>query len=134
LFMIPTAIRKQPAAKHILIAEDEPMVADTFRLILTVDGHSVEVAEDGRQALAMFESGKHDLIITDFRMPNMDGLELAEEIKKRSPATPVILVTAHIAAIRAIGGRVSNVDVVLGKPCSVLELRTALVKVFSVGG
>jgi CheY-like chemotaxis protein len=109
------------------------MVAQTLRMVLAVDGHSVEIAEDGVQALTMFDKSKHDLVITDFKMSNMDGLELAEEIKKRSPATPVILLTAFVEAIKGIGGHVSNVDIVLGKPCSVLQLQAALEKLFPVG-
>jgi CheY-like chemotaxis protein len=65
--------------------------------------------------LALFESGKHDLVITDFKMSNMDGLELAEAIKKCSQSTTVILLTDHVEAITAAGGPVSNVDIVLRK-------------------
>ena len=105
-------------------------MAHTLRMVLVVDGHSVQIAEDGKQALAMFEGGTYDLVITDFRMANMDGLELAEEIKKRSPSTPIILVTAYAEAIKGTGGTVSNVDIVLGKPWSVTELQGALQKIF----
>jgi CheY-like chemotaxis protein len=95
-------------------------------MALTVDGHTVEMAQDGKEALAMFAFSKHDLVITDFKMSNMDGLELAEAIKKSSPSTPVILLTDHVEAIMAAGGPVSNVDIVLRKPCSVRELQAAL--------
>src|SRR5579862_1279100 len=129
--MTKTGTRQLPPPKRILIAEDEPMVAHTLRMVLAVDGHAVELAEDGVQALAMFDKSKHDLVITDFKMSNMDGLELAEEIKKRSPTTPVILLTAYVEAIQGMGGHVSNVDFVLGKPCSVPQLQAALEKIFT---
>ncbi|HZR17871.1 MAG TPA: response regulator [Verrucomicrobiae bacterium] len=128
--MTPIGLRQRVPAKHILLAEDDPVVAHTLRMALAVDGHSVEIAEDGGQALDMFNLGKYDLVITDFRMPNMDGMELAEAIKTRSPATPVILITAYLEMIQRTGGRVSNVDVLLGKPCSVIELYNALRRVF----
>ena len=68
-------------------------------------------------------------MITDFKMANMDGLELAEAIKKRSPSTPMILLTAYAEAIKSRGGTVSNVDIVLGKPWSVMELQNALQRI-----
>jgi len=108
------------------------LVARTLRMVLVVDGHVVDTAEDGRQALAMFDGGTYDLVITDFRMANMDGLELAEAIKKRSSSTPIILLTAYAEAIKNTGSNVSNVDIVLGKPWSVMELQVALAKIFAV--
>ena len=128
--MTQTDLRQRVPPKRILIAEDDPIVAHTLRMALTVDGHSIDIAEDGGQALGMFEAGEHNLVITDFRMPNMDGLELAEAIKARSPTTPVILITAHLEMVKGTGGKVSNVDVLLGKPCSIPELLGAMQKLF----
>jgi CheY-like chemotaxis protein len=129
--MSTTILSKRLPRKRILVAEDDPVLAHTLRMALAVDGHVVEMAEDGKQALARFEAGRHDLVITDFKMANLDGLELAEAIKKRSRSTPVILLTAYIEAVTAAGGPVSNVDVVLGKPCSLRELQAALDQLFS---
>ena len=89
-------------------------------MALTVDGHAVEMDEDGKEALARFESGKHHLVITDFKLSNMDGLELAEAITQ---STPVILLTDHADAITTGGGPVSNVDVVLRRPCRLKSFR-----------
>ena len=128
--MSTTVLRRQPLkSRRILIAEDELMVGQTIRMALAVDGHTVDVAEDGLKALAMFEAGKHDLVITDFKMSNMDGLELAESVKKRSPATPVILITAYAETVTGKGGPVSNVDFVLGKPFSIMQLHAAVEQV-----
>jgi DNA-binding response OmpR family regulator len=92
-------------------------------MALTVDDHTVEMDEDGKEALARFESGKHHLVITDFKLSNMDGLELAEAIKKCSQSTPVIVLTDHADAITTGGGPVSNVDVVLRRPCRLKSFR-----------
>jgi CheY-like chemotaxis protein len=78
----------------------------------------------------MFDLARHDLVITDFKMSNMDGLELAEAIKTRSPATPIILLTAYLEVIKGTDGKVSNVDVLVGKPCSIVDLQVALQKIF----
>src|SRR5438552_2899208 len=85
--MATTVPRKRLPTQRILIVEDDPIVAHTLRMALAVDGHSVELAEDGMKALAMFEGATYDLVITDFKMPNMDGMELADAIKQRSPST-----------------------------------------------
>jgi CheY-like chemotaxis protein len=105
-------------------------VAHTLRMFLVVSGHVADTAEEGSVALAMFDGGTYDLVITDFKMANMDGLELAEAIKQRSPSTPIILLTAYAEAVRSAGGEVSNVDLVLGKPCSIPELQAGLDKIF----
>lgn len=124
------ALRQLVPPKRILVAEDEPLVAQTVRMTLTVDGHSVELAQDGEQALALFRTGHHELVITDFKMTKMDGLELAALVKALSPATPVILITAYLESLKSTMGKVSNVDVLLGKPFSVMELHAALLKIF----
>src|SRR5206468_12229838 len=55
--------------RRILVVDDEPFVCDALKMMLTFDGHIVETASNGKEALAMFEVGKFDLIITDFAMP-----------------------------------------------------------------
>jgi DNA-binding response OmpR family regulator len=123
-------LRHSVSPKRVLVAEDEPWVANTIRMALTVDGHTVEIAQDGAQALSMFSAGEYDLVITDFKMPMMDGLELAEAVKKLSPQKPVILVTAYLERITTGMGKVSNVDVLLPKPFSITELQAAIAKIF----
>jgi DNA-binding response OmpR family regulator len=129
--MTPPGPRQPVSPKRILVAEDDPLVAHTIRMALVVDGYTVQMAQDGEQALAMFKDGDYDLVITDFRMAKMDGLELAEAIKKLSPAKPIILITAFLEAIKTSMGNVSNVDLLLGKPFSVRDLRAALTKFFA---
>ncbi|HLH54387.1 MAG TPA: response regulator [Verrucomicrobiae bacterium] len=129
--MTTTIFRRRIRPKRILVAEDEFMVAQTIRMALAVDGHQIELADNGRKALETFDQAKHDLVITDFKMAEMDGLELAEKVKELSPTTPVILITAFAEAIKPEGGAVSNVDVVLGKPCSIVELQAALERLFT---
>ena len=109
------------------------MVAQTIRMALAADGHKVEIAADGEQALTMFEAGGYELVVTDFQLEKMDGLELAQAVKERAPTCPVILITAHAETVLR-GGKVSNVDNLLGKPFSLAELHGALREVFSGSG
>ena len=98
-------------------------------MALSADNHAVDLARNGEEALTKFYSGDYDLVITDFRMANMNGLELAEVIKKISSRTPVILITAYLEEIETNKGSVPNVDLVLGKPLSVPQLQAAIAKV-----
>lgn len=129
LFMSATDNRSPSDAKRVLIAEDELLVAQTIRMVLAACGHVVEIADNGMVALVVFERGKYDLVITDFNMPQMNGLEFAKAIKQRSPSTPVILLTAHIEGACGSAGDAPSVDLVLGKPFSVGELQQAVRRV-----
>ena len=129
--MTSTGLRQPLSPRRILVAEDDALVAQTMRMALTVEGHSVQLARDGEEALALFRAGQYDLVITDFAMAKMDGLELAEAIKKLAPGKPVILITAHIESIKGSMGGVSNIDALMGKPFSMRELQAALQKVFA---
>jgi CheY-like chemotaxis protein len=63
--------------RRILVVDDEPFVCDAVKMMLAFDGHSVETASSAKDALALFEKSKFDLVITDFAMPAMKGDELA---------------------------------------------------------
>lgn len=127
--MASTEFRKKIPAKRILVVEDEVVAAQTVQTVLTVDGHKVDLAQDGEQGLAMFQAGQYDLVITDFKLGGMDGLELAAAVKEHSPTTPVVLITAYAAKLETMG-KVSNVELVLKKPFSVDDLHGALIKLF----
>ncbi len=128
--MATTAFRQPTPPKRILVAEDDLLVAQTIRMALAVDGHQVSIAEDGEQALAMFSAGEFDLVIADFRLPKVDGLELAQAIKAQFPALPIVLITAYAESIERRMGKVSNIDLMLEKPFSVEDLLGALRKIF----
>ena len=116
---------------RVLVVEDEVVAAQTIQTVLTVDGHKVDVAQNGEQGLAMFQASQYDLVLTDFKLGTMDGLELAAVIKQAAPATPIVLITAYAAKMEGMG-KVSNIDLVLKKPFSVADLYDALLKIFPV--
>jgi len=112
--------------RHILLVDDESIVAQTVRLILKKSGYTVDWAEDGRQGLTMFLAERYDLVLSDFKMPGMDGLQLAEAIQAANPATPIIIITAYAQVIEANPTRTSNIKQILAKPFSVAELQAAI--------
>ena len=121
---------KKIPPKRILVVDDEPQVADTLRMVLTYGGHSVEIAEDAVRALSMFEAGKYDLVITDFALGKMNGLDLARAIKGRSAGQPIMLITAYAESVAMGEERLTNIDFLLGKPFSLEQLQKGLDKIF----
>jgi DNA-binding NtrC family response regulator len=81
---------------RILLVEDEPHVAETLRDILVHEGFQVETAENGKKALGRLTRGhRFDLVITDMKMPEMDGLELLRQTQKLGKNLPVIVLTGY---------------------------------------
>jgi CheY-like chemotaxis protein len=114
--------------RRILVVDDEPFVCDAVKMMLNFDGHVVETANNGMEALALFDKGKFDLVITDFAMPNMKGDELAAAIKARSPKQPVVMITAYAEMLQSSGTPLKGVDFVISKPFLLENLREAIIK------
>ena len=80
---------------RLLIAEDEKNIREGLAAALQLEGHDVETAAGGSEALNRFHKGDIDLVITDLKMPGLSGEELLEKILVESPGTPVIILTGH---------------------------------------
>ncbi len=114
--------------RRILVVDDEPFVCDAVKMMLNFDGHVVETANNGKEALALFEEGKFDLVITDFAMPSMKGDELAAAIKARAPKQPIVMITAYAEMLQSSGNPLTGVDFVISKPFLLENLREAIAK------
>src|SRR4051812_39465067 len=115
--------------RRILVVDDEPFVCDAVKLMLDFDGHIVETASNAREALAKYDAGQFDLVITDFEMPLIKGDQLALTIKERNPAQPVVMITAYAEMLKGSGTPLKGVDIVIGKPFLLENLREAIAKV-----
>ncbi|MEW6263765.1 MAG: response regulator [Thermodesulfobacteriota bacterium] len=80
---------------RILLVDDSRPMREPLRLQLRSMGHDVEVADDGEEALKVFRQSPFDIVVTDIRMPRMDGLELLRAIKQEKAETDVIMVTGY---------------------------------------
>ncbi len=87
---------------RVLVVDDDAGVRYTLREILSSDGIEVDEAEDGAAALQRFDSSPVPLVITDLRMPRMDGMELLRRLVARAPAPRVVLITAHGSERQAV--------------------------------
>jgi DNA-binding NtrC family response regulator len=83
------------SSANILIVDDEANIRSALAKILTKSGHAVKSASSAQEALALMQSNSFDVMLTDLRMPDEDGLELLREIKKRDPSIEVIVMTAY---------------------------------------
>ncbi|HND89503.1 MAG TPA: sigma-54 dependent transcriptional regulator [Saprospiraceae bacterium] len=79
----------------ILVVDDETPIRRTLRDILEFEGYEVEEASDGLECVAKVQKEKFDVVITDIKMPKMDGIEALERLQILSPETPVIMVSGH---------------------------------------
>lgn len=97
---------KDKTGEKILVIEDQEYVRGVIVEILRMDGYTVLEAEDGREGLDVFRREKPDLVFTDLRMPELDGLDVLATISRESPETPVIVVSGQgtledaVAALR----------------------------------
>jgi DNA-binding response OmpR family regulator len=79
--------------RRVLVVEDDPITRWNISEFLNGQGFDVEQIRDGTGALEKFKQQNYDLIITDFRIPGIDGLKLVQRIRSVSPSTPVIVMT-----------------------------------------
>jgi nitrogen regulation protein NR(I) len=86
----------------ILLVEDDERIAESLTRVLTDEGYEVVHSRDGTQGLALASSGPCDLVITDFKMPGLSGMELLQRLRKARPRLPVIIMTAHGSTDTAI--------------------------------
>jgi two-component system response regulator AtoC len=79
---------------RILVVDDDAASREMLARVLAAEGHVVSTAADGREALAAIERGAADLVVSDIRMPELDGYGLADRMRERAPGVPLVLVTA----------------------------------------
>lgn len=80
---------------RILIVDDEPVVINSCERILTPEGFTVDTATNGKDAMSRLSSDNYDLVITDLKMPGMDGIELIRWIRNSKPGTGVVIITGY---------------------------------------
>lgn len=79
----------------ILIVDDERSIRNTLKDILEVESYQVDVVESGIEALELIKENNYDVVFSDIKMPQMDGVELLQKIKVNNPETPIIMISGH---------------------------------------
>ena len=106
----------------IVLIDDEPIIHQALGSFLCRSGHQIHSAADGSEGIALASECKPDLIISDIRMPGIDGLELLEKLKMRTPTTPVVLITGHGDVTTAISALDKGAFAYMRKPVKLEEL------------
>ncbi|HJU11186.1 MAG TPA: response regulator, partial [Candidatus Binataceae bacterium] len=108
----------------LLVVDDERNIRVRLAGFFESCGYSVQTAETGQQALELFERhGPFDLVLTDYRMAELNGLELLQQIKRQAPEIPVILMTAYGTVENAVAAMKAGAYDYLAKPFSLEQIQ-----------
>lgn len=111
---------------RVLVAEDDADVAEALDLYLRLFSWKVDVAMDGRQALALAVEGSYDLIVLDLNLPSMDGLSVCKAVRQQHVFTPILMLTARASESDKVTGLGVGADDYMTKPFSSLELQARI--------
>ena len=117
-----------PEKKQVLIVDDEPNLRKILAAQLSRDGYEVMLAEDGEQGLALLKEHHIDLVVTDLKMPKVDGMMLLREALRESPDLPIVMITAHGTVDTAVEALKLGAFDYLTKPFDKDEVRQVVAK------
>jgi PAS domain S-box-containing protein len=112
----PSEDHTEVPALSILVVDDEDFVRDTLAEMLLILNHKVSTAASGTHAIEALAASRFDLVFTDLSMPDMDGWEVAREIRRRWPGTSIVLVTGYGKTTAPSASEKDLIDGVIGKP------------------
>jgi CheY-like chemotaxis protein len=118
--------QEDKVGKCILIVDDEPVLCAVLQRMLTRLDYHVVSAHDGLEALKILSNMSIDLVITDLRMPKMDGWALMQFVKKNVPHVPVILITGYHSIHTQNKASESSADGYISKPFSMAQIKAIL--------
>lgn len=97
---MPQTVKPRRQETRILVVDDSDLMRRNLRTVLEAQDHwkVCDEASNGREAVTKFDDQKFDVVVLDFQMPEMDGLEAARQIVGRSPGMPILMVTLHASS------------------------------------
>ncbi len=107
---------------RILVVEDEPGISNFLKQGLEEESYAVDVAENGKAGLEMALSGNYDLLLLDWMLPGLSGIELTRHFRKEFPSTPIIFLTAKDTVDETVFGLQSGANDYIKKPFHFEEL------------
>ena len=118
---LPPIRRADGSAIKVLLVDDERALTNLVTMALRYEGWEVEVAHDGREAVAKFASTAPDLLVLDIMLPDIDGVQILKRVRAES-TTPVLFLTARDSVTDRVTGLTAGADDYLTKPFSLEEL------------
>ena len=113
---------------EVLLLDDETIVGNRLGPALEKVGYDVEVFEDPRKALNRIREKKFDIVITDIMMPDVNGIQILEEVQKKSDKTKVIIITGYATVALAREAMDKGACDMIAKPFSPNDLRSVIAK------
>lgn len=114
------------ATSRIMVIDDEKIVGDMAKLSLEQDGYSVETFLNAEPALKRLQEEQFDVVVTDYKMKGIDGMEVLRTVKDRYPKTQVIMITAFANLDAAIEALRRDVHDFFPKPVKIKELKASI--------
>ncbi len=111
---------------RIMVIDDEKIVGDMAKLSLEQDGYSVETFLNAEPALKRLQEAQFDVVVTDYKMKGIDGMEVLKTVKERHPKTQVIMITAFANLDAAIEALRRDVHDFFPKPVKIKELKASI--------
>ncbi|ETW97559.1 MAG: hypothetical protein ETSY1_22150 [Candidatus Entotheonella factor] len=108
--------------QQVLIVDDDASIRNLLHLYFEQEGYEVETAETGEQALERFESGRFHLVILDYYMPGINGLEVASAIHGQDPSVPLVLITGMAHTLANVDLTPTGIMKIFAKPFDMCEL------------
>ena len=106
------------ALRKVLVVDDDAVVGKSFNRVLSQKGYVVTTAQNAHEALKQIREQSFDVVFTDIKMPGMDGVELAEEVRARQPWTPVVIITGYGTTENESRAKAAGVTDFMRKPLS----------------
>ncbi|MBU1154391.1 MAG: response regulator [Proteobacteria bacterium] len=117
---------------HILVVDDESMIIELLGRLLSEKGYEVSTAADGREALEFLRGHTCDLVISDVRMPRLDGMQLLKAIKDMNPRLPVVMISGYDEAAVVVDALKAGAENFLAKPLDLDILDQVVSKTLSL--
>jgi len=121
-------ILKQSCTHKILVVDDEQRTRMNLEYVFTKDGYQVNTAANGVEALSLLENNSFDVIVTDFKMEKIDGMDLLKKVKAKNLNTEVIMITGYATVPRAIEAMKRGSYHFLSKPLKLAEIKSTIQK------
>ena len=124
--LIEVIPKKQCSLIKVLIVEDEALIGWSLSHVLRKAGFAVTVVDNGEEAIERFSSSHYDIVLTDYKLPNIDGFVVASKIKENCPQVPVIMMSAYGDCPPYKNNLRSSIDRFIEKPFDLSEITEIL--------
>ena len=122
LGQLPRINRADGSPIRVLLVDDEPALTNLVKMALHYEGWTVEVAHNGRDAIAKFDKVGPDVLVLDIMLPDVDGLRILERVRESDTYTPTLFLTARDSVMDRVTGLTAGADDYMTKPFSLEEL------------